>query len=308
MKQRHFIKSVLRRAVILQTGREKVKHLEIVRVLNTNAVVTADEKGHEIIVTGPGIGFKKKKGEKLEEELVDKVYKLQRQEDIRRLQEVVRGIDEKYLDIAARTIKEAREGYDLKVNDVLYITLTDHINSAVERYEEGIPLKNMMLLDIRRFYPKEYKLGLRAVKRIQKISGIDLGDDEAGFIAMHIISAQMGDSGVNVQKITELINSILQIVRIYFKLSFDEDSITYQRFVTHLKFFAERLFQGKPYKESMQEIYEALVEQNEYAFLGVQKIEEFVSRKYGHTLNADEQLYLLIHIKRILDEEQESSN
>ena len=37
--------------------------VKIVRVLNTNAVVSSDQEGRELIITGAGIGFKKKKGE-----------------------------------------------------------------------------------------------------------------------------------------------------------------------------------------------------------------------------------------------------
>ena len=40
--------------------------VKIVRVLNTNAVVSSDQEGRELIITGAGIGFKKKKGENLD--------------------------------------------------------------------------------------------------------------------------------------------------------------------------------------------------------------------------------------------------
>ncbi len=43
--------------------------VKIVRVLNTNAVVSSDQEGRELIITGAGIGFKKKKGENLDEAL-----------------------------------------------------------------------------------------------------------------------------------------------------------------------------------------------------------------------------------------------
>ena len=36
----------------------------------------------------------------------------------------------------------------LEIRDSLYVTLTDHINSAVARYREGIALKNMMKLHL----------------------------------------------------------------------------------------------------------------------------------------------------------------
>lgn len=91
----------------------------------------------ELIITGAGIGFKKKKGENLDEALADKTYYLESVDDSRRLQEVVKEISEEYLEIVSRIVKTAREE-GLKVRDSLYVTLTDHINSAVDRYRENI--------------------------------------------------------------------------------------------------------------------------------------------------------------------------
>ena len=279
--------------------------MKIVRVLNTNAVVSIDQKGRELIITGAGIGFKKKKGESLDEALADKTYYLESADDNRRLQEVVKEISEEYLEIVSRIVKTAREE-GLKVRDSLYVTLTDHINSAVDRYRENIALKNMMKLEIRKFYPQEYEIGLKAVKWIQEQNDENLGVDEAAFIAMHIISAELGNgSDVDFNKITELINAVLQIVRIYFKIEFDEKSISYERFLTHLKFFAARVFDNTIYQDSMQEIYKVLIEQNEYVYSGVRKIVEYIEKQYSYKLTIDERLYLLIHIKRILDEQSE---
>ena len=279
--------------------------VKIVRVLNTNAVVSSDQEGRELIITGAGIGFKKKKGEHLDEALADKTYYLESVDDSRRLQEVVKEISEEYLEIVSRIVKTAREE-GLKVRDSLYVTLTDHINSAVDRYRENIALKNMMKLEIRKFYPKEYEIGLRAVQWIQEQNDENLGEDEAAFIAMHIVSAELGSgSNVDVNKITKLINAVLQIVRIHFKIEFNEKSISYELFLTHLKFFATRVFDNTIYQDSMQEIYKVLIEENEYAYSGVRKIVEYIEKQYSYKLTIDERLYLLIHIKRILDEQSE---
>ena len=259
----------------------------------------------ELIITGAGIGFKKKKGENLDEALADKTYYLESVDDSRRLQEVVKEISEEYLEIVSRIVKTAREE-GLKVRDSLYVALTDHINSAVDRYRENIALKNMMKLEIRKFYPKEYEIGLRAVQWIQEQNDENLGEDEAAFIAMHIVSAELGsESNVDVNKITKLINAVLQIVRIHFKIEFNEKSISYERFLTHLKFFATRVFDNTIYQDSMQEIYKVLIEENEYAYSGVRKIVEYIEKQYSYKLTIDERLYLLIHIKRILDEQSE---
>ena len=82
--------------------------MKIVRVLNTNAVVSINQEGRELIITGAGIGFKKKKGENLDEALADKTYYLESVDDSRRLQEVVKEISEEYLEIASRVVKTAR--------------------------------------------------------------------------------------------------------------------------------------------------------------------------------------------------------
>lgn len=280
--------------------------MKIIRVLNTNAVVSVNQMGREIIITGAGIGFKKKKGEKLDESLIDKTYYLKNTEDNYRLQEVVREISEQYLEIAGKIVSAVRNEYQLEVRDALYVTLTDHINSAVERYQSGIALKNMMKLEIKKFYPREYAVGLQAIQWIQEDSGINLGEDEAAFIAMHIVSSEFETGQISdVQKITELITAIIQIVRMHFKIDFNENSVSYQRFLTHLKFFAVRVLSLESYQDSMQEIYTAMVEQNKYAYTGVVKVARYIENQYHYKLSVDEQLYLLIHTKRILDEQKE---
>lgn len=278
-------------------------NVKIIRVLNTNAVVSVDSQGMELIMTGPGIGFKKRKGENIDQSLVYKTYHLENKEESKRLQEVVKEISEEYLGIVDRVVKEAKKE-KLEIRDSLYVTLTDHINSAVARYREGIALKNMMKIDIRKFYPKEYQVGMHAIEWIKEQTGEDLGDDEAAFIAMHIVSAELNAQNItDVNQITELINTVLQIVRIHFKIDLNEESISYERFLTHLKFFAARVFDHMEYEDTMQEIYKVMVEQNENAFSGVKKIAEYIKKQYNYKLTIDEQLYLLIHIKRILDEQ-----
>ena len=58
------------------------------------------------------------------------------------------------------------------------------------------------------------------------------------------------------------------------------------------------------YQDSMEEIYRAMVAQNRRAYTGVEKVDQFIRKQYGYKLSIDEELYLLIHIKRILDEQQ----
>ena len=120
--------------------------------------------------------------------------------------------------------------------------------------------KYCLKLDIRKFYPKEYQVGIHAIEWIKEQTGEDLGDDEAAFIAMHIVSAELNAQNItDVNQITELINTVLQIVRIHFKIDLNEESISYERFLSHLKFFAARVFDHMEYEDTMQEIYKVMV-------------------------------------------------
>ncbi len=84
-------------------------NVKIIRVLNTNAVVSVDSQGMELIMTGPGIGFKKRKGENIDQSLVDKTYHLENKEESKRLQEVVKEISEEYLGIVGRVVKRGKK-------------------------------------------------------------------------------------------------------------------------------------------------------------------------------------------------------
>ena len=63
------------------------------------------------------------------------------------------------------------------------------------------------------------------------------------------------------------------------------------------------MLDGEVYQDSMEEIYHAMVAQNGHAYTGVEKVAQFIEKQYGYRISIDEELYLLIHIKRILDEQ-----
>ena len=276
----------------------------IEKVINNNIISAYEKSGAEVIVMGRGIGFKKKQGEMVPADQISKIFRIKSRTLAEQFKELLANMPLERVRISDEIISHAKDHLKLKLNQSIYVTLTDHINSAVARYREGIALKNMMKIDIRKFYPKEYQVGMHAIEWIKEQTGEDLGDDEAAFIAMHIVSAELNAQNItDVNQITELINTVLQIVRIHFKIDLNEESISYERFLTHLKFFAARVFDHMEYKDTMQEIYKVMVEQNENAFSGVKKIAEYIKKQYNYKLTIDEQLYLLIHIKRILDEQ-----
>lgn len=73
-------------------------------------------------------------------------------------------------------------------------------------------------------------LGKKQVKKISDKYHIKLSEDEAGFIALHLVNAQgIQSQQDNTYLFTTTIQDILNIVRYYYKITFDEDSIHFFR-------------------------------------------------------------------------------
>lgn len=66
--------------------------------------------------------------------------------------------------------------------------------------------------------------------------------DEAGNIAFHFINAQY-DNPSNSQNliIAHAVSAVLDIVKYTLGLTYNEDSLSYSRYVTHIRLFVQRL-------------------------------------------------------------------
>lgn len=272
----------------------------ISRILNNNAIVTLNELNEEEIVFGKGIAFKKKIGDHVDESLVSKKFVMENQEIAGRFQQIINKIPMDYLSLTDDLIKNIKIKLGKKIGDNLYISLSDHIYSAVNRKREGIELKNTMLWDIKRFYPVEYQLGLESLAIIKKQLDVQLSVDEAGFIAFHIVNTELDEQENNLYDITRLMTEIMSIVKYHFNRDFDEDSIYFYRFATHLKFLAQRLFNGTLHQDREDSLFTTIKETYPASFACTIKIQEFIKRKYHHELSNEEVCYLTIHLDRLV--------
>jgi len=277
--------------------------VKIERVLNNNTVVSIDDNGKEIIVMGLGIAFQKKPGSYIPKAKVEKTFSLDNKAMNNKFMELVSNIPAEYVMLTENAIKISEERYNKKLNNSIYILLTDHIYSAIQRYKNGIQLKNALLWDIKRIYKDEFNIGLEVIQSIKEKFNIELSEDEAAFIALHIVNAELDVELGNVTVITKLIQDILKIVKYNFSITFDEDSLNYHRFLTHLKFFAQRLISDKVYKEDDEknELYDMVKKNYSISFECVKKIEKLLKEEYKYGVTKDEKLYLMIHISKIID-------
>ena len=220
---------------------------------------------------------------------------------MKKFEELIASISIEYLQVANEIIELAEKELDCKFNDLIYISLTDHIHMAVHRIKNNISINNVMLWEICKFYEREFLVAQRAVNLINARFQIEMPEDEAGFIAMHLIDGQMDSNIPLANKIMKLIQEITNIVRMSCQIEFDKNSIEYYRFTTHLKFFAKRVLSAD---ESNTEIEPEIISviKNKYPLATdcTEKISALIEKKYNYRVNSDEKLYLTIHISKFI--------
>lgn len=272
------------------------------KVINNNIIVTHDENEKEIILMGRGIGFKKHPGSTFNESQVEKRFTLSQQtSNLKHLYRLLKEIPSNVIFTASEIIDEATTTLGKPLSENVLIALSDHISTSIERGKKGIFVKNILLWDIQKFYPDEYQIGKKALEIIKKNTGCELPEDEAGFIALHIVNAQMDQEVGDMYGLTKIMQEIMQIVKYSFNISFNEESVYYYRFITHLKFFAQRLMQKATYENNDNGVLLNVVKtQYPKPYECVLKISEFIQKNYDYPLSEEEQLYLTIHIQRIV--------
>ena len=277
--------------------------MRVSKILNNNLVLSKNEKNEEIIVKGLGIGFRAKRGDKIDESLIEKIFYPENHQNSIQIQQYLLSIPEEYLDFVQKFVDKVREREpDLHLNNSIYLSLSDHIMGTVERFGNGICLKNVLLLDIQQLYKKEYEYGLNMVEEVNRTFHVQLPADEAGFIALHFVNAEEGQQNNDSYQIAMIVNQVQEIVKTFFSdITFNESSLYYQRFLTHLKYFAQRYLHKQLQYDEDENLFQIIQEQCREAYGCVKLIYLMMEEKYHYALSKEEMVYLSIHIQTNVD-------
>lgn len=274
--------------------------MRIVKVINNNLIKSVDEKNNEILVMGCGLGFKKAVGDEIDESLIEKIYTASDKANSNQLAQLLEKIPLEHIQATNEIISFAKASLGKKLNQNIYITLADHINFALERQKQGVVMQNALLWEIKKLYNHEFLVGKEALNIINRRLKVELPEDEAGFIALHFVNALMDDLSMEkTTDMTKMIQHILKIVKYHFNLELDEYSIHYERFITHLKFFAQRIFTGVVIEDQDDQFIGVLKAKYKEEYACTVKVRDYIKREFNCNLTEDEMIYLTIHINRI---------
>lgn len=268
----------------------------IKKIFNNNTVLV-DDNNEEMIVTGLGIGYNFKVGEEIDSKLIEKKYTLNSNEKERYLS-IFAG-DKSYYEVAYEIFNNAKIKLQIDLYDQSVLELADHISFLVERLKNKEHITFAISNEMMSIYPKEYEIAISGCHLIEKAYGLKLPEDEAGFIAFHIVSAEKEIGNESPLKLMNFVAGVIDIIKKnYPNINMENNSFAYSRMIMHLRFLGNRILSKE--KINGSEVTELL---KIYSLdLKLQKtiveIYNYISMNYDWQISDEEKTYIMIHIKR----------
>ncbi|GGG36463.1 transcriptional antiterminator, BglG family [Lactobacillus apis] len=273
----------------------------IKKKFNNNVLMTDDKDGKEVVLIGNGLAFNAHPGDKVDTSKVEKVFHIESGNNTESFADFVSKIPEWELNMVEEIVNYGEQILGIKLNKYLYLSLSDHIENAIERNRSGTNLTNPLLWEIKELYPKEFAVAKQALKIIFKYTDVELPEDEAGFIALHFVNTQQKKEKMSqTMSIPKIVRDILSIVEHHFGIKLDKKSTSYERFLVHLKFFAHRVVDNEGFPEAQIKMVNQLAQSWPDIYECVEKIDQYMQDKHQIKINDDERLYLMLHINRVI--------
>ncbi|MFI3237712.1 MAG: PRD domain-containing protein [Lachnospiraceae bacterium] len=279
--------------------------MKIIKVLNDDAVCALDDVGNERVLVGIGLGKKAKSGGKITTSQIQDELLLKSKSIMSKVQETLEKAPSMYVGICKDIMRVAKMELDQELSESIYVPLLDYMYYAQHHAHKKTMYRNTLVWEVKRFYPAEYRVARYGADLMLEKLGVTLSDEEVTSLALHIIDAKPDSNVEDTLRIMEFINKVLQIVRIEYGVAFDETSFHFLRFITHLKYFAYRIFHNSLLQEQDRELVSIIKSTYFREYQCCQKIGAMLAREYGEAVADNELIYLAIHIKRVTMEDVE---
>lgn len=268
------------------------------KALNNNVIIAEDKENKEVVLIGKGIGFNRKKGDQLDDRLVEKIFVLKDKDKQEQYKTLLLQMDNEIFDAIIDAMEYIKEHTNATLNEYIHVALTDHLMFSIYRIMKGVTIRNPFLVETKNLYPQEFKTASKVVKIVNEALNIHLPEDEIGFITLHIHSAIKNKKIGEVNKHSQLIKQMIDVIEDAFNAKIDKKSIGYIRLIRHLRFAIERTHEGDELEESTKI---NLILQNEYPFCYnlSWKLIKIMQNALKKPVGSAEAVYLTMHLQRI---------
>lgn len=275
--------------------------MEVLKIYNNNIIAVLLDSDQVALVTGRGIGFEAKETHTFILSPSHQLFVLS-EPNKSDIQKVINQIDPDALEIARKIVAKAQEISDYGIMSSLLLQLADHISFKLELSKQNVEVPNLLMTEVKNFYPKEFSIGQYGVQLINKKYGTHFGDDESSYLGLHVLNSSIQGKGTDVYRITEFIKEMLNSIETIFQQPFKDDRWIYERLIVHLKFLAVRLLQDN-FTDSKVTFSECFFERSIHELVRIKRVigkaNEISQRIFGKSLTQNEEMYLSLHVLRM---------
>jgi beta-glucoside operon transcriptional antiterminator len=272
-----------------------------IRKYNNN-IILANDRGHEVIVLGKGIGFHANPGSPVDERLIEKVFVPQDTVHMSRFADTLSDLAYEYVLLATKVVDCGKELLQTKLNPSVVVALADHFSIACKRLQEHIAMPAPLKWDIRHLYPREFMAGVKGLEILRQEQRLDFPESEAVNIALHFINAENDSSDMSATfQIITVTSDIIGIIKDYFHITFDEEALDVMPFVLHLRNLVLKytLRPDQEAQSSDEELYALVTNRYPEASACCARICAYLRETQGWEPLRGDLLFLTLHIKRI---------
>lgn len=111
--------------------------MKIAKVINNNVVSVLKEGNQELVIMGRGIAFQKKTGDPVDEARIEKVFTLDNKDVSEKFKTLLYDIPIECMEVSEEIISYAKLQLGKKLNDSIYVSLTDILTLRSSAIRKG---------------------------------------------------------------------------------------------------------------------------------------------------------------------------
>jgi len=285
--------------VIATTSDTAVPVMELVRVFNNNVVLAKDDAGHDVILTGRGLGFQARPGQTVDPAQIVRIFVPADGRDPDHLAQLLAGIPPEHIALVSAALADV--GLDcLTRNPALVIALADHVSFALRRIAVGMEMDYPLLAEVQNLYAEEYANAAALLCAINARSETQLPSAEAVGLALHLVNAGFATGDLSyTYTMTGAIQQMVTVIEQTFGLDLGSGSVSVGRFVTHLRYLFVRIHQHRQLDEKHSPIGVVIRATYPHEVECALRLASLLELRLGSALTEDEVSYLALHVARV---------
>jgi transcriptional antiterminator len=275
-----------------------MEQLKVLKALNNNVLIGNHPTYGEVVIIGKGIGFNRKQGDSIDPTVVEKLFVLKDEKEQKNYIKLLPFLDNDLLEVFISCIELIKKRTKATLNEHIHVALTDHLLFAVSRLSKGMEMSNPFLIETKALYPFEYDIARDVVKLIGEKTDVKLPEGEVGFIALHIHSAVMNKNLSDVNRHSQLVTKLVDMIEERLRIKLDKESVDYMRLVRHIRFTIERVHSGEKVEEP-EKISLLLKEEYPVCYNLSWKLIKVMQQELRKPVYNAEAVYLTMHLQRL---------